>query len=174
MIPVIHKLGVWLGLTTNRVDPQHQTQHIRTVRDSTVTLNNAIDNSTNHYHAQEQRQAPNLFLGIDGDASRNVFKGHVKNNASRPLVVESIKIGEIDNSLNQMVNNLFYLPTLSFDPRVYTEEIGTVPVIMKYKTVEGDHYEYALAGVQEPRHPEVGGFNVHFPSPPEVRYIRNA
>lgn len=163
MVPLINRLLMRIGIRTERTNSpdQHQTARVS-------GTGNTVSQVHNTYNSPPV-PAPNLALQIYGDCSTHVFRGQIRNTAGRMLVIESIEIAGEITQLEQALNNLYILPSLAFPAEVFTTPMDAIPLSMKYRTLEGERFEYALEGRQTDR--VAGGYDVPFPGPPSVRYL---
>lgn len=114
--------------------------------------------------------APEISLAIRAQANANRFEVQIANNSSQALVAENIQINGVDTPLNQQFNKLFPVEQVNIPEGIFDNQLDSVSLIVRYRTLEGKQYELEQVGEQELRNGD-GRYNIVFPSPSSIRAI---
>ena len=113
---------------------------------------------------------PEIGLIINARASDSRFDVQLVNNSNQALVAESIWINDTGTQLNQQFTKLFPIEHVNSPEGIFDHELDNIIVVVRYRTLDGRHFELEQQGTQEHRVGD-GRYNVIFPSPVTIRTL---
>jgi hypothetical protein len=164
MVPAwINRLAIKLNISVNK-----QNTTSRKTRASVRGDGNYIDQSTHKTSVISSTEPiPELMLIINGDLSEG--KVVQRSKPTRGLVLEFVEICGRRRTINQAFNlGCAFQP--EFPAEILNQEVQEIPVHIGYRTQDGQHFVYSIAGEQEARQ-SGNQFNIIFPGPSSVSRV---
>jgi hypothetical protein len=126
--------------------------------------------ASNKFYKVASEAIPEIAVMINAQANNNRFDMQLLNKSSQSLIAEGIIINDIETPLDQQFNKQFAIPQVNIPDGVFDVEQGGVSVVVRYRTLDGKHYELTQSGKQVFR---VGDnrYNVEFPAPTSIKSL---